>query len=735
MEKFNFNGYRAYAESNIGGRSENQDSFGWGMSAWGPVFTVCDGMGGGPAGKTASSIAVREILDYMANANIKRALHENVVMAVKQANVAVYDMAQTHQEMMGMGTTCTVLVMNHGEAVIAHVGDSRVYQLRGKNKRFRTFDHSMVFELVKQNIITEEQARTSAQSNVITRALGLNEDVDVEINTVKYVRGDRFMLTTDGIHGMRPEVELIKDATNHTMDIEEIVGEVSDTVNEMGERKGGGHDNNTIVLIETEEGGKESWLKALWRKIFAVAILSTLTIPTLAQTIEWKIAPGEVYDFFQPYHGNIWKARHGLKMSLVDINSGKPVALRYDSITNVSDGIALGIDREGARDKIVSVINISEKREHPLNGTFYAVKGSCCSEGLIAVADGKGMQGYIDPSGNIKIKFKYSAAWPFYNGTARVDIKNKSSYIDKNGKKVKTSSRDDNDILKNKLNNISTDEVNNSLILYREGNSYGYKSSDNVVIMPQFKFASQFYKDYAVVWVNDNKAGVIQLSDNPININTNTINQTTTKKVGKRNVKTTVKVEQMSISAPNPLTANKLKVTQTADDEEEKDVVITKQDDSEAFTAEVLPYNKEATIKVYYDGLLQAVKTINKPEQVEQKVRDPRQVTKPTEEVKPEVKATLTIGSISKRGAKADKNDIEYIQAVIVNPSNVTFAGTATIYVDGTPYTTKLSILPKKSGVATASVKVTKERFAKVYVQLSNGQKSAVKSINLKPFY
>ena len=100
-----------------------------------------------------------------------------------------------------MGSTCTVLLINDTSAIVAHVGDSRVYQIRGRNKIFRTFDHSMVFDLVKQKVITEEQARLSAQSNVITRALGIKPDIEVDVVELPYDAGDRFILTTDGIHG------------------------------------------------------------------------------------------------------------------------------------------------------------------------------------------------------------------------------------------------------------------------------------------------------------------------------------------------------------------------------------------------------------------------------------------------------------------------------------------------------------------------------------------------------
>ena len=158
-----------FAESRIGGRAENQDSFAWADTPIGFLITVCDGMGGGPGGKTASFIAVNEIIAGVMEADQQEETANILIKAIRRANMAIITRGNEQPELKGMGSTCTVALINSKFATIAHVGDSRVYQFRGRTKIFRTFDHSMVFDLVKQKVITEEQARLSAQSNVITR--------------------------------------------------------------------------------------------------------------------------------------------------------------------------------------------------------------------------------------------------------------------------------------------------------------------------------------------------------------------------------------------------------------------------------------------------------------------------------------------------------------------------------------------------------------------------------------
>ena len=176
----------------------------------------------------------------------------NVLLkAIHRANLAILSAVEENPRLKGMGTTCTALLINKGSAVVAHVGDSRVYQLRCHRKVFRTFDHSLVFGLVKEKVITEEQARLSDQSNIITRALGLDAKLDIEIAERPYEKRDRFMLCTDGIHGTMPEKELIEKATK-SKNVGQTVDDIATQVDGEGRRNGGGHDNLTLAIIETK---------------------------------------------------------------------------------------------------------------------------------------------------------------------------------------------------------------------------------------------------------------------------------------------------------------------------------------------------------------------------------------------------------------------------------------------------------------------------------------------------
>ncbi len=245
-----------FAESRIGGRSENQDSYGSDITPYGFVVTVCDGMGGGPGGKTASSIAVNEIINGIKEGNPDDTASNIVIKAIRRANLAIIEAGQITPTLKGMGSTCTVLLINETSAVVAHVGDSRVYQLRGRTKIFRTFDHSMVFDLVKQKVITEEQARLSAQSNVITRALGIKPDIEVDITELSYDCGDRFLLTTDGIHGAVTETDLLEKASDKKHALGTVTDEIATTIDGKGRNEGGSHDNLTLAIIETKTNSK-----------------------------------------------------------------------------------------------------------------------------------------------------------------------------------------------------------------------------------------------------------------------------------------------------------------------------------------------------------------------------------------------------------------------------------------------------------------------------------------------
>ena len=148
-----------FVDSRIGGRKENQDSAGFRETELGSLIVVCDGMGGMQGGSVASQLAVQTILETVALADKKTNPKTVLIQAIKNANSAIIEHGQNNPTLRGMGTTATVLLLTPYSALTAYVGDSRIYQLRNGKKIFRTFDHSMVFEMVKKRIISEEQAR------------------------------------------------------------------------------------------------------------------------------------------------------------------------------------------------------------------------------------------------------------------------------------------------------------------------------------------------------------------------------------------------------------------------------------------------------------------------------------------------------------------------------------------------------------------------------------------------
>ena len=242
----------AFGRTGIGGRKENQDNY-TGMSIGNNVIlTVCDGMGGMNGGQTASRIAVTEIVQTLAEAPVDKWGEEAIFKAVDTANAAIYRRALNDPPLRGMGTTATVLVLTPEAAYLTHVGDSRIYQLRKGKKEFRTFDHSKVFEMVAQKMMTEEQARQSSFSNIITRALGIRPKVEIIVEKIPYKKGDRFILCCDGIWNTLPEPEMMKLflAKNFAKGEVEYLTE---TINSIGEQCGGDHDNLTAIVVDMKK--------------------------------------------------------------------------------------------------------------------------------------------------------------------------------------------------------------------------------------------------------------------------------------------------------------------------------------------------------------------------------------------------------------------------------------------------------------------------------------------------
>lgn len=282
--------FHAFAESRIGGRSENQDTCAYQDTPLGLLIVVCDGMGGGPSGKTASSIVADAVVNTFMNAHETSIPKDVMVKAVKNASSMLLEAVRSNPALSGMGTTLTALLINDNSAVIAHIGDSRIYQLRGRRKVFRTDDHSQVFELLKSGALRdEEEARTSPSSNIITRALGPMQSPEADIVEVAYEKGDRFMLCTDGIWGSMPEKNLI-NIVGSTPSLSGAVDSLSIQVDELGRAAGGGHDNLTVALLETTKNSKLKQKMSTKVRYSLYTLAAICCISLLANYIQFRQA-------------------------------------------------------------------------------------------------------------------------------------------------------------------------------------------------------------------------------------------------------------------------------------------------------------------------------------------------------------------------------------------------------------------------------------------------------------
>lgn len=238
-----------YLDSRKGGRDENQDCYACEDTHYGMVLVVCDGMGGGPAGSSASSLAAQAIIQHFKLSSKGNEPEIVIKGAIDAANRLLRDTVKKRPQLLGMGTTCVVAVVGDEEAFVAHVGDSRCYFIRNGNVMFRTADHSLVGEMVRNGELSEEDARRANQSNVITKALGLIDDVKPDIVRLLLEPGDIFALCSDGVWGIMPEHDLVEmiclgDDYAHTLRI------VMDKVDMIGRKQcKGNYDNASLCLI------------------------------------------------------------------------------------------------------------------------------------------------------------------------------------------------------------------------------------------------------------------------------------------------------------------------------------------------------------------------------------------------------------------------------------------------------------------------------------------------------
>jgi protein phosphatase len=237
-------------------RSNNEDRVSTTPEAG--LAVVADGMGGHQAGEVASGMAVdvvtRHIIDVLAREGSTKKRKggtpsvelKAIDEAISLANAAIFELSQSSPNCAGMGTTIVVTLFHENKVCIGHVGDSRLYRLRGDKLELLTEDHSLVQELVARGLITPEEARNSVNKNLVTRALGIEPNVESQVIEQELQDQDLYLLCSDGLNDVLPDEETSQILREYGSDLQ---GATDRLVKEVNAR--GGPDNVSVVLVRT----------------------------------------------------------------------------------------------------------------------------------------------------------------------------------------------------------------------------------------------------------------------------------------------------------------------------------------------------------------------------------------------------------------------------------------------------------------------------------------------------
>jgi len=232
------------------------------------VAVLADGMGGYNAGEVASGIAVAVIseelgkrLSALRPEDIDQAVAEKLVTEIALgANTAIFQAAQSQAQYSGMGTTLVLAWWHDNRVAVAHIGDSRMYRLRDDELEQITRDHSLLQEQIDSGMITKEQAKFSQNKNLVTRAVGIDAEVEVEAHSHAVKAGDIYLLCSDGLTDMvdDEDVQLTLSAlkANLPLAAEQLVQQANDN---------GGRDNISVILVRVirDFPVRSSWLDRL----------------------------------------------------------------------------------------------------------------------------------------------------------------------------------------------------------------------------------------------------------------------------------------------------------------------------------------------------------------------------------------------------------------------------------------------------------------------------------------
>ena len=224
------------------------------------LLVLADGMGGYNAGEVASGIAVKTITNLVREglaredlASLDRATgltRPSIVLrdAITRANKIIYQTARSQAECEGMGTTVVAALFYDNKISIAHVGDSRLYRQRGSQISQVTMDHSLLQELVDRGFYSPEEAQRAANKNYVTRALGVEPQVEVEVQEHPVDKGDIFILCSDGLSDMVEDEDIRLTISTFGANLDTVAKQLIQLANENG-----GRDNVSVVLAQANE--------------------------------------------------------------------------------------------------------------------------------------------------------------------------------------------------------------------------------------------------------------------------------------------------------------------------------------------------------------------------------------------------------------------------------------------------------------------------------------------------
>ena len=217
------------------------------------VYVVADGMGGHAGGKRASETTVETVVRHIREATPTQPSasaspqvdRRELVEGIHRANRRIVELARADSSLHGMGTTVAALVIESEDAgAIVHVGDSRVYRLRGDRFEQLTADHSLVADLVRRGEISDEEARRHPYRHTLTRAVGASSEVQPEVLPIDLAAGDLYLLCSDGVYGMLDDDELRRLALEDRNDPPALCRSLIDAANAAG-----GKDNASVIVV------------------------------------------------------------------------------------------------------------------------------------------------------------------------------------------------------------------------------------------------------------------------------------------------------------------------------------------------------------------------------------------------------------------------------------------------------------------------------------------------------